>query len=184
MKRRTVLIGLAALVLAAPTGVALASPPTFTVACAQGEITSAVALQRGGPPYGPPRIHTRFQGSIGPCPGASLPSGYRWLSYYSSGTILYLSAYQPFTSTTQPTAFTVDVSVPEGPGLNADPLVAVCAMYDVLRMVSCVAPTGSSANGLPVFATVPTSVVYQHPTWPPRLSTQLPGPDPTCGTCV
>ena len=184
MTRRTVLIGLTALVLAAPTGVALASTPTFTVPCAQGEITSSVVTQIGGPPYGPPRLHLHLEGWIGPCLAAPLPPGYRYEPYYQSGTAIQLSAdVQPFTSTTQPTLFNVTVSVPERPGLDADPLIAVCVMHDILRLISCVAPTGAYANGFPVFAALPTSYVQQHPSWPPRLIT-LAGPDPTCGTCV
>jgi hypothetical protein len=184
MTRRTVLIGLAALVLAAPTGVALAAPPTLTLTCAQGAVTSFAVQQIAGPPYGPPRIHMQLEGWVGSCPGLPLPSGYRYLSYYPSGTVIQLASdLQPFTSTTQPTPFNVDVSVPERPGLNADQLVAVCVMHEILRMVSCIGPTGAYADGLPVFAAVPTSVVHQHPAWPPRVM-MLAGPDPTCGTCV
>jgi hypothetical protein len=185
MTRRTVLIGLAALALAAPTGVALASPPTMTVTCAQGEITSSAVRQVVGVPHGPARIHLNVEGWIGPCAsGAPLPSGYRYLPYYRNGTVIHLANDpRPFASTTQPTPFNVDISFPERPGPNADPLVAVCLMHDVLRLLSCVGPTGAYVDGLPVFGAVPTSVVQQHPSWPPRVF-MLEGPDPTCGTCV
>jgi hypothetical protein len=185
MTRRTVLIGLTALVLAGSTGVALASPPPLTVTCARGEITSSAVRQVVVLPYAPARIHLNLEGWIGPCAGGGpLPSGYRYLPYYQDGTVIHLANDpRPFASTTQPTQFNVDISIPERPGADADPLVAVCVMHDVWRLLSCVGPNGTYANGLPVFVAVPTSVVLQHPSWPPRV-TMLEGPDPTCGTCV
>ena len=183
MIRRSVgaFLVLAAVALAVPA--AYAGPGQYEPSpCAQGAFTSFAGQALVQTPRWGEAVVVSMTGWIGPCPGKPLPSGYRIVPYYRDGVAVEFGENPDrFAFETEPTPFvragTYDADRDEG-----GPLLAVCLSYLRIVLLTCIAPDGFDAEGVPIFVSVPTAYVREHVSfWPVRFRLD---PDPTCATCV